>query len=159
MLNGKIRGRKKEKDLEEKEEEEEKEAEEEEEEEPSKSRTEPSGMPGVAPELFHLFPSLFLSLLPWSATEMEMAAGPLTEGYLLERCEGGGWFESGTAVAGNGSKAPLTRIPFKLARDQDDSALSLISKQPRDFHVRAWKQPPPSASTMEKTPQLDFSID
>lgn len=42
--------------------------------------------------------------------------------------------------------APLTGIPFKLARDQDDSALSLIPSQPRDFHVRAWNPPPPSAS-------------
>lgn len=44
------------------------------------------------------------------------------------------------------ARAPLTGIPFKLARDQDDSALPLIPSQPRDFHVRAWNLPPPSAS-------------
>jgi len=44
------------------------------------------------------------------------------------------------------AEAPLTRIPFRLGRDQDDFALSLISSQPRDFHVRAWNPPPPSAS-------------
>ncbi|KAI4493149.1 hypothetical protein M0802_009566 [Mischocyttarus mexicanus] len=54
----------------------------EEKEEPSKSRTEPSGMPGVAPQLFHLFPSLFLSLLAlWSLEcDRDGDGGPLTEG-------------------------------------------------------------------------------
>lgn len=43
-------------------------------------------------------------------------------------------------------EARLTGISLKFARDQDDSALSLIPSQPRDFHVRTWNLPPPSAS-------------